>query len=755
VLVLWRRRWVFVACVGACLFISLLYLILASPVYRASSKVVILQNGPKIFDQGAGYVVPSETFSETQRDVFRSASVLSRALQAVDYQKKRMFADVPGDPVAYLQAGNGFDVETSTKSDVLVISMESQYPQEAVDFVDSVVRGYIAELADHDRSNSTQMLKVLRKEREDLESRRRATLQAMVASQQSSGVMSYHANENGNIIVERAASLSAALTNSQMAAFELKGQQQSIEKALASPAGVANFVQALQFRSRDTGDREYDELRLELIQQRLVLSTLISVQGPHHPTVQVQQGRVNLLKEQVADKERAIAEAQLAGVNDQLEAAEQQVQQLKTALDAQQKRAWDMGPEQSHYASLEGDAAQLQKQIDAIDQRSGELDASAIDATPLNVQVLDWATADKSPVKPRKGLTLLAGLAAGWVLGIGAAMFRDWQDARVRTPGEALALMGAPILAVVPRIDGVMPAAARGRLVHLDPDSPAAEAYRSIRTSLSTGPARECKTVLIASASREDGKSTTAGNLAITFAHAGHRTLLLDCDLRRPVAHLIFPPEDGAASTNGEGLTSALAGEVRISATIYPTQVPDLCVMPCGPVPANPSELLSGKRFEQLLDSLAGSFDRVVIDSSSLESVSDARSLAALADVTLLVVRINQSTRGLCKMAMDSLVRVGANIAGIIANDVPMARGQLEYYSLGRGAHHARLFGRPRRTLAGTSPGAAPGVVVSVNEPDWAADDRTNPGSGITPRVSNPDIEGGSKGATSGNGTVH
>jgi capsular exopolysaccharide synthesis family protein len=765
--VLWRRRWTLVISVAASLCLAALYLILATPVYRASSKVIISQNAPKVFAENAPYAPASETFSETQRDVFRSAAVLSRTLVAIDYRKMRMFADVPGDPVTYLQTGNGFDVDTAPKSDVLVISMESRYPQEAVDFVDGVVKAYIAEQAGRDRANGAEMLQVLHKEREELEAKRQATLQAMVKSQQASGIMSFRANENGNIMLERATSLSAALTNSQMAAFEFKAQQQSIQRALSSAASIAAFVQGLQYKSRDSGDREYDELRSQLVQQRLVLQTLISVQGRRHPTVQVEEARVEVLREQVAQKERAIVEAQLASVSDQLEAARQQEAQLKEALAGEKQRASELNPEQARYSLLEGDAAQIQKQIDILDHRAAEVSANNIEAAPMNVHVLDWASADKSPVRPRKGLTMLAGLAAGWLAGIGAAMFRDWQDARVRTPKEALALMGAPILAVVPRVDAELLPAARGQLVHLNPLSPAAEAYRSIRTSLSAGAAREAKTVLIASGSREDGKSMTAANLAITFAHAGHRTLLLDCDLRQPVQHLIFQPDDDAGAPNGEGLTSALSGEVRISSIIYPTQVPGLCVLPCGPVPANPSELLAGKRFEQLLDSLAASFDRVVIDSSSLASVSDARSLAALADVTLMVVRMNRSTRALCMMTMDSLLRVGANVAGVIANDVPMPRGQSEYYALGGTTPYGEPRRRARRTLAGgggaprLSPGTAPGVVMAIDEPNWSDDDGAPPGNDRAPSgdVSQaaklPDLGAGSNGTSSGNGTGH
>ncbi len=193
---------------------------------------------------------------------------------------------------------------------------------------------------------------------------------------------------------------------------------------------------------------------------------------------------------------------------------------------------------------------------------------------------------------------------------------------------------------------------------------------------------------------------------------------------------------------------------MRISSIIYPTAVPGLCVLPCGPVPANPSELLSGKRFEQLLDSLAGSFDRVVIDSSSLASVSDGRSLAALADVTLLVVRMNRSTRALCSMAMDSLLRVGANIAGVIANDVPMARGQMEYYALGGADALREPVRRPRRKLSGgIGPSAGSlGVVVPIDEPVWSADDPDDPRSDTGSKASTPPDANESP---SGNGTGH
>ncbi len=137
-------------------------------------------------------------------------------------------------------------------------------------------------------------------------------------------------------------------------------------------------------------------------------------------------------------------------------------------------------------------------------------------------------------------------------------------------------------------------------------------------------------------------------------------------------------------------MSSVIAGEARLREAIRPTRMPGLFLLPCGPVPANPSELLAGKRFGQLMRSLVGTFDRIVIDSPPLMSVADARILAASADATLLVLRMNQSVRRFGIMALDGLEKVGANVLGAIANDTaPMPesryyRGSWQYASSAR-----------------------------------------------------------------------
>jgi capsular exopolysaccharide synthesis family protein len=269
-------------------------------------------------------------------------------------------------------------------------------------------------------------------------------------------------------------------------------------------------------------------------------------------------------------------------------------------------------------------------------------------------------------------------------------------------------------------------------MVWLDGRSPVAEAYRSIRASLHLGAIGSVKTILVASPARGDGKSVTASNLAIAFAQAGERTLLIDCDLREPVQHLIF------GATGEAGLTSVVAGEVKLRNAVTQTKIPGLFLLPCGPVPTNPSELLTCKRFAQLLKALRHTFDRIVIDSPPLMRFADARIVAATSDVTLLVFRMNQSMRPLGALALDWLAKIGAHVVGAIANDVPS--GQAERY-YGSSAQYATQVHRllplaklgisehqDSHTAITPVSSRLPDdpVPIQLEEPDWAGADNGN-----------------------------
>jgi succinoglycan biosynthesis transport protein ExoP len=715
--VLWRRRWTLVLTVAILMLGAAIYLTAATRVYSSSSTVLIQQNTPKAFSENTGFVAPSETFLQTQADVFRSTPVLTRALDAAGYRTMKTFAKAGTDPVAWLRNGHGFKVDVPRKSDTVVVTMESTNAEEAATFVNSITAAYLVEQSQQKQTTGEEMVRVLQKEKNDLLARRDACLASLLKLKLDKGVLSFKDDKN-NIAVERVVALANSVNTAEVATMELRAQEKSTREAISNPASLVAFVAALQTKGRDSGDQEYDDLRRQLVQQALAMGQNNPVLGATHPRMQMLRSIGDELKKRIDEKNLAIAQAQLVLVTTQLKAAEEKERQLRVALKAQADLALGLSPAATECGKLEAQATTLQKQLDVVDARIGEVSVNSANGGPANAQVLESARPSDSPIKPNKMLVMAGAMIMGWVLGIGLAMLRDWQDVRLRKPDEIRSLLGTPVVAMVPRINMKLSPVTRGQMVRLDARSPVAEAYRSARTSLHLGISSKAKTILVASPMEGDGKSTTASNLAIAFAQAGERTLLIDCDLREPVQHLIFEAEGRL------GLSSVVAGEATLQNAIAPTGVAGLHLLPCGPVPVNPSELLTSKRFERLMRSLGESFDRIVIDSAPLMMFTDAQVLAASADVTLLVLRMNQSMRQLGMMAMDSLAKVGANVVGAVANDVAPPKGYRKYGGAWQYATQGRFNGGKAVEVRAAirEPGRIASEVLTIREPDWSMD---------------------------------
>jgi capsular exopolysaccharide synthesis family protein len=720
------RRW---RAVGltllTCLVGAGLYLALTPRVYRAAATVHILQSGQHVLGEQNSAQARSEGFVGSQASILHSTPVLTRAMSNIGRGSMKTFAEVTGDPVAWLQTANRLNVDVTDKADLITASMDSQYPQEAAEIVNAVVSAYMQELAARRRAGGEDTIKILRAERDQLQKNLDVANRAIVQSQHDLGVLSLHTNDNGNTALHRAQSLNEALSAAEMASVQLRAQQKALKAALADPKTAAAFVDSIQFKTRDSGDREYDELRTQLSQHLLAAAAESYGQKENHPRVKVYEARIKSLRDQIAAKQRAMIDAQLVATSTELAAAADREEQLRAALSTSQELVLKQGPEAMKVASLEADVTQMRKQVEALDTRIAEVSANSIAASAADVEIVDWARAATSPVSPRKGLTLLAALLGGWVLAAGVALLREWRDPSLQNAAEIAPLLGVPVLAEVPALNNQLSPTIRGQLVQLDPRSPAAGAFRAMRTNLTLGAGRDARTIVVASPTPGDGKSTTASNLAISLANSGYRTLLIDCDLVRPVQHLIFDAEDEV------GLSSVWAGQSSLREAIQPTAVANLHLLPCGPIPEEPSNLLTTKRFSLLLEALLGAFDRIVIDSPPLATAAEGQVLAAAAEGTLLVVRMKHSPRDLAYASMCELRRVGANVIGAVANDVVARTGSFQRYSYAAAglatspyADQQLILRRRRRPAALEHQPAQreQEILAGIIEPDWSAE---------------------------------
>jgi capsular exopolysaccharide synthesis family protein len=222
------------------------------------------------------------------------------------------------------------------------------------------------------------------------------------------------------------------------------------------------------------------------------------------------------------------------------------------------------------------------------------------------------------------------------------------------------------------------------------PKSPAAEAYRTLRTNIQfAGLDRPCRTIVITSATPSEGKTTTAANFGVVCAQAGSRVCLIDADLRKPSLHRVFGMD------NQRGLTTALLEGKSLADVAVPTRVPGLSVVVSGPLPPNHAELSASQRMRDLLEAATRDFDLVLCDSPPVLSVSDAVALSAQCDGVILVVRVGGVATVAVRRAAEQIDAVKGRILGVLLNGVNMRRDG--YYAEYHGYYHAYYGADPKR----------------------------------------------------------
>lgn len=216
----------------------------------------------------------------------------------------------------------------------------------------------------------------------------------------------------------------------------------------------------------------------------------------------------------------------------------------------------------------------------------------------------------------------------------------------------------------------------RPLIVHGDPKAIGSEAFRTLRTNLQfTSPDRELRTILLTSAGPGEGKSTVSANLAVAWAQAGQKVALVGCDLRKPVLHHMF------STSNAPGLTGHLTGQVRLENAIRSTHIRNLDILPSGPVPPNPAELLQSKAMANVIAELRERYEMVIFDGAPVIAVTDSAILASQVDGTVLVLRAHQVPKDVALHAKDLLEQANARILGVVLNGVrPQDQKNYHYY---------------------------------------------------------------------------
>ena len=413
----------------------------------------------------------------------------------------------------------------------------------------------------------------------------------------------------------------------------------------------------------------------------------------------IEKGRQHLagVVEEMVDRARKAAYAEYQTSLRQEKALEQEMHGLKSeALDESSASA------DYHNLSLEVDTRRnlLDQVLKA--QSETEVTARLQGTKESNVRIVDRALAPGGPSSPNLKQDLSSGMLFGLVFGVGLVLLLEYLDRTVKTSEQVERLLGLPTLAIIPDINdtgsgyggyrgyggygygyglGGAKGGARGKgsrrwlekkknegasrielVPHEGPRLAVSEAYRSLRTALLLSSARELKVVAVTSAVASEGKSVTASNLAVVMAQLGRRVLVIDADLRKPRLHEVFQV------SNRVGLVSCITGGADLKGVISRSTVPQLFVIPSGPIPPNPSELLASDRMRELVAAARARFDFVVIDTPPLLPVTDATLVGNLVDGVVLCLRAGKVTRDEARSCLDRLKMAGVKVLGVVLN---------------------------------------------------------------------------------------
>lgn len=457
-------------------------------------------------------------------------------------------------------------------------------------------------------------------------------------------------------------------------------------------------------------DARIINLRQKISELKDKESGLLQKYTKEWPEVQQVEAQIKSLEDEL---KKAPAEV-LSSMKAKADAASTQLSGLQAAYSKESGLTAQQTKNIIELASMRADLASDQQYLNTVLQKRRELNAvSGTGGT--NVSVSNNSRLPHAPIGPQRMRTILIAFMLSLVAGIGLAFLLDFLDDSIRSVDDISRYINLPSLALIPaagsdkpRLRGGAPAAATDTTALAmvkDVRSPIAESYRHLRTSLLLSSAgTPPRTILVTSSQPSEGKTTTAINTAFILAQTGAEVLIIDCDLRRPRLHAHFN------LPNVRGLTNALSGDTAEIESLLQTcePSPNLKVLTSGPMPPNPAELLGSEEMRKLLKSLSERFTHVIVDSPPAISFTDASILSTFVDGVILVVHGGRSSRAVVRRAKQQLMDIGANIFGVVLNNVKM-QSKGNYYYSGYYSGYYDYYGSEEETPAEESSRAASG----------------------------------------------
>ncbi len=681
-----KRRWTVVSITTIVALVVAIASFKMTPIYEATAHLDIeadslqIQSLNDLFHQ----IPTDEAFIGTQIQVLEGDGLAERTIEQLNLAKdpqcvaairgtnNASSVKLPASPDGLLSAFKRcVHVQKVRDSHVVNVSFESADPILSARIANVLASNYI-ESNFRQKYDATRLASGwMEQQLDELKAKVEKSQQALVDYERQNAIVNI--NDKQSVVEQRLGDLSRDLTNAQSDRLQKESLYELVRSNESQVAFVAqnDLLQQLEEKYADLKSQYVDAL---------------SQYGVKHPKVERLQSQVDEIQSLIERERQRMVER----IRNDYMAALGRERLLTAAVVKEKAEVGDLSQLLIQHNLLKREFETNQQLYDSLLQRLKDATVSAgLRAT--NIHVIDQARPPRVPIRPQKLLNILIGLTVGLVLGIAVAFVQEAVDNTIKSIDDAERVAQAPALTVVPlhrsslrRASSALPgsngtSAAGQRLAILnEPSSALAEAFRTLMTSvvLSTSP-QPPQTLLITSSTANEGKTTTAFNLAIALAQRGEPTLLIDADMRHPAV------SEPLNASNSKGLTSYLTGAHSLDEVMGQfLPVPTLWVLPAGPKPLNAAQLLASSTMESMLGELRKRFKFLVIDSPPLLPVTDAMILSTFVDGVVFVVASGATARAAVARARKILHNAGARVLGLVLNMVDVRHdGYYGYYN--------------------------------------------------------------------------
>ncbi len=687
-----ERIWILGVTLFLAVALSVAYCVMAVPEYVAVAQLEILMNPPRPADIKGSVPEPAtpqqfNQFFNSQLRILQSGAMVDLVLDDPEVQQEieRVRKNYPNidrgfferlfhlGPDLSTDAGrrardrqlirDSIRIRPVANSQLIDVYAQSADAVLAATIANSLLRNYVEQNLQNRMTRAHEGLSWLASMATNLEAQvaqREMALEDLKAEQKTISL-----EDRKDIVLQELRQLNSAVTQARTELIKKENTYNELSRLLAAGGGLDSIPAGIP------GAATLERLRVQVNDREAALARLQERFLDKHPDVIEAKAELEKVRQQL----RSEAEKLLQRARADYEMVRAREEELTRTLRETERKAMEIDRKRVEFDILQRRANTLEALYNAVLKRMEEAEIAG-EMEVNNVQIVSEARPPARPTKPDRPRIILASTGFGLLSGLGLIFLLNAFDDRIKSQEDIEKVLSVPFLGLIPAVDN-LPDEERDRLVEKHSQTTAAESFRTLRAALGFEEDDEaaCRRIVITSAGPGEGKSLISSNLAIAYAQAGSRTLLVDADLRRPSLHRIF-----GVSRSG-GLSDYLQGrKSAVTDVCQPTGIENLWLCTVGATVPNPGELLASQEMARFLAEVGESFDRVLLDTPPISAVADSLILSRRVDATMLIVQFGKVRKKLIVRTINRLIDARARIAGAVLNRINVNSGAYYYY---------------------------------------------------------------------------